>query len=73
MNKKTLNKLEYNKIIEQLADHASSSSGKERCMKLKPMTSLPEITISQQQTAAAFTRLIKKGRISFGDAAPVEE
>lgn len=27
----------------------------------------------QEQTAAAFTRIIKKGRISFGDAAPVEE
>ncbi len=73
MNKKTLNKLEYNKIIEQLADHASSSSGKERCMKLKPMTSLPEITISQQQTAAAFTRIVKKGRLSFGGCSPVND
>ena len=27
----------------------------------------------QEQTATAFTRIIKKGRISFGDAAPVEE
>ena len=73
MNKKTLNKLEYNKIIEQLTDHASSSSGKERCKKLKPMTSLPEITVSQQQTAAAFTRIVKKGRLSFGGSSPGKE
>ena len=73
MNKKTLNKLEYNKIIEQLTDHASSFSGKERCRKLKPMTSLPEITVSQQQTAAAFTRIVKKGRLSFGGCSPVND
>ena len=40
MNKKTLAKLEYNKIIELLTDHASSFSGKELCRRLKPMTSL---------------------------------
>ena len=39
MNKKTLAKLEYNKIIELLTDHASSFSGKELCRRLKPMTS----------------------------------
>ena len=32
-----------------------------------------KIDLLQEQTAAAFTRIIKKGRISFGDAAPVEE
>ena len=37
------------------------------------MTNLNKINTSQEQTAAAFTRLIKKGRISFSDAAPVEE
>ena len=37
------------------------------------MTNLDKINTSQEQTAAAFTRLIKKGRISFSDAAPVEE
>ncbi len=73
MNKKTLNKLEYNKIIELLADHASSFSGRERCKKLKPMTSLPDINAAQQETAAAFTRLVKKGRISFNGCNPVND
>ena len=61
MNKKTLEKLEYNKIIELLTGHASSSSGKALCQKLKPMISLSDIRTAQEQTGAAFTRIVKKG------------
>lgn len=73
MNQKTLTKLEYHKIIAMLEEQASSFRGRQLCRKLKPMTNLNKINTSQEQTAAAFTRLIKKGRISFSDAAPVEE
>lgn len=73
MNKKTLIKLEYNKIIELLTSHASSSAGKERCRKLKPMTALEDILAAQEQTAAAFTRIVKKGRLSFSGNNPVED
>lgn len=73
MNKKTLAKLEYNKIIELLTDHASSFSGKELCRRLKPMTSLSDIQIAQEETGAAFTRIIKKGRPSFGGCNPVND
>ncbi len=73
MNQKTLTKLEYHKIIAMLEEQASSFRGRQLCRKLKPMTNLDKINTSQEQTAAAFTRLIKKGRISFSDAAPVEE
>lgn len=73
MNQKTLTKLEYHKIIAMLEEQASSFRGRQLCRKLKPMTDLNKINTSQEQTAAAFTRLIKKGRISFSDAAPVEE
>lgn len=73
MNHKTLTKLEYHKIIAMLEEQASSFRGRQLCRKLKPMTNLDKINTSQEQTAAAFTRLIKKGRISFSDAAPVEE
>ena len=71
MNKKTLTKLEYNKIIELLTEQASSFSGKERCRKLKPMISLPDIQSAQEETAAAFTRIVKKGRPSFSGCNPV--
>lgn len=73
MNQKTLTKLEYHKIIAMLEEQASSFRGRQLCRKLKPMTNLDKINTSQEQTASAFTRLIKKGRISFSDAAPVEE
>ena len=40
MNKKSLYKLEYNKIIEKLTEHAGSFGGQERCIKLKPNTEI---------------------------------
>lgn len=73
MNKKTLAKLEYNKIIELLTDHSSSFSGKELCRRLKPMTSLTDIQVAQEETGAAFTRIVKKGRPSFSGCNPVND
>ena len=73
MNKKTLTKLEYHKIIDILIEQATSFGGKERCKRLKPMTSITDIEAAQEQTAAAFTRIIKKGRPSFGSCNPVGE
>lgn len=73
MNKKTLAKLEYNKIIEQLIEHAFSFSGKELCRRLKPMTDISAIRSAQDETAAAFTRIVKKGRPSFSGCNPVND
>ena len=73
MNQKTLTKLEFDKIIDLLAEEAGSFRGKQLCHRLKPMTDLGKINTFQEQTASAFTRIIRKGRISFGDAVPVEE
>lgn len=73
MNQKTLTKLEYDKITALLEEQATSFRGRQLCRRLKPMTDMARIDTAQEQTAAAFTRIIKKGRISFGDAAPVEE
>ena len=73
MNKKTLQKLEYNKIIELLTEHASSFGGKQKCRRLKPLTDIGAIQTAQQETAAAFTRIVKKGRPSFGGVNPVSD
>lgn len=73
MNQKTLTKLEYYKITALLEEQASSMRGKQLCRKLKPMTNLEKIDTYQEQTAAAFTRIVKKGRISFGNAFPIGE
>ena len=73
MNQKTLTKLEFDKITALLEEEASSFRGQQLCRRLKPMTDLEKINAFQDQTAAAFTRIVQKGRISFGDAAPIEE
>ena len=38
MNEKALQTLEFNKIIEQLADLAHTPGGKTKCRELTPMT-----------------------------------
>ncbi len=65
MNEKALRILEYQKIIHLLIEKANSAPGKELCKKLMPMTELSEIEQAQAQTADAFTRLVKGGRIGF--------
>lgn len=73
MNAKTITKLEFDKIISLLENEAGSFRGRQLCHRLKPMTDIEKINTYQEQTAAAYTRIIKKGRVSFGNAAPVEE
>ena len=73
MNQKTLAKLEFDKITARLEEEAGSFRGKQLCRRLKPMTDTDKIDTYQEQTAAAYTRIVRKGRISLSDAAPVEE
>ena len=73
MNKKTLTKLEYNKIMDLLTEEATTPGGEKKCRYLKPMTDLAKIETAQEQTAAAFTRIVKKGRLSLSGCYPVED
>ena len=66
MNQKALKTLEYHKIIAQLAEYASSDSGKALCRNLVPSTDYHEIVRSQSETTDAATRVRQKGSISFG-------
>ncbi len=65
MNEKVLKTLEYNKIIEQLAEYAHSRHAKERCLALRPITDIAEIEQLQLQTKDALTRIFKSGALSF--------
>ena len=65
MNEKVLRVLEYNKIIEQLEQFASSKPGKNKCISLTPSIDLAEIENAQIETKDALNRLFKKGRIHF--------
>ncbi|MCM1048268.1 MAG: endonuclease MutS2 [Clostridiales bacterium] len=66
MNSKVLHVLEYDKIIEQLVEKATSTPGRKLCRELVPMTDLSEIKLAQTQTADALSRIFKKGSTSFG-------
>ena len=65
MNEKVFKTLEYNKIIELLAEQASSAKAKELCRNLKPSFNKEEIELAQTQTKDALTRLFQKGSVSF--------
>lgn len=69
MNQKTLTKLEFDKIIHILADHADSAGAKELCMNLIPSDSLSEIRQSQTETADALRRICQKGGLSLAASA----
>ena len=71
MNQKAYKALEYNKIIEQLTEKASSPMGKELCRRLSPFTDIEEIRRLQTQTKDALTRLFQKGSVSFGSVKDV--
>lgn len=71
MNQKAHKALEYNKIIDQLTEKASSPMGKELCRRLSPSTDIEEIKRLQTQTKDALTRLFQKGSISFGSVKDV--
>ena len=65
MNQKVLRVLEFDKIISALTDKATSEPGKALCSQLLPVSDLSEIEQAQLETADAFSRLVKNGRINF--------
>lgn len=71
MNQKVLRTLEYNKIVERLAEYAFGADTKERCLSLLPSTSLSEITNAQQQTKDAMNRSLKMGRLDCSGIKPL--
>ena len=66
MNQKVLKTLEYNKIIELLASHASSEKAKKMCLELLPSDDKAMIETALTQTNDALGRIYKKGSLSFG-------
>ena len=62
---KSLRKLELDKVLALLAEHAGSGAGKERCLQLLPLDDADEIRALQKQTSAACTLITLKGAPSF--------
>ncbi|MBE5901532.1 MAG: endonuclease MutS2 [Lachnospiraceae bacterium] len=65
MNSKVLTTLEFDKIINQLTEYASTESGKNMCHRLVPSYDLPLIREMQQETSAALSRILRHGQLSF--------
>ena len=65
MNDSAIKTLEFGKIVERLADQASSELGKERCLSLDQSVSFHEIEEAQTETADAVERLLKNSSVSF--------
>lgn len=65
MNNKALKTLEYNKITDRLASHASSEPGIKLCRQLQPMMDMDEINSALKQTSDAVSRIFRHGSISF--------
>lgn len=73
MNKKVLNTLEYDKIVEQLAKLAGSDGGKKLCRSLTTVTDRDEILEAQRETSDALTHIMTQGPISFQGVTPIKE
>lgn len=65
MNQKVCHTLEYDKILEQLAEYAFCEEAKARALALTPITDAAEISHLQETTADALSRLYRKGGIRF--------
>ena len=61
MEDKTLKILEFDKIIERLAEHASSEAGRELCLKLSPSSGFRHISVWQKNTSDACSRIRLSG------------
>lgn len=66
MNQKALHTLEYDKIIEQLTECATSDPGRRKCRELLPMTEVSRIRKALTETGDAIARIFRNGSTSFG-------
>ena len=67
MNKRALNVLEYNKILEMLSEFAVSSMAKDRIKSLKPSNNIYEIRDGLAETSEAVTVITMKGTAPIGE------
>lgn len=65
MNEKVLKTLEFNKIVTQLEEFASSETAKAMCRHLVPSSDIEEIRTNQAQTTDMLRRIFQKGSVSF--------
>ncbi|MBQ6583105.1 MAG: endonuclease MutS2, partial [Mogibacterium sp.] len=67
MNTRALKLLEYNKIIDLLAEQAGSELTRERIRELVPMTNRRAVTDALTETTEAVSVILSKGNIPIGE------
>lgn len=65
MNKKTLKILEFQKIINKLANYTISPSGQDMALQLQPSTDIEQVKAWQKHTTEAVSLSLKQGRLSL--------
>ena len=73
MREKTLQVLEYNKIIDMLQEQASSEMTRNVISELKPFLNVSEIRDSQAETTEAVRLIQYKGPLPVGGFYDIKE
>ena len=71
MNSKILSLLEFNKIMDLLAEQAGSTLTKERIAALEPMTNKHMVQDALTETTEAVSVIVYKGNIPIGDVGDI--
>lgn len=67
MNLKYLEKLELNKVLENLATYAITYIGKEQAIKLIPSSNVDEVTLMQEETSEAYSLIYRNGNLPLDE------
>ena len=70
---KSLLKLELDRVLEELAQRASSEAAKARCLALRPVSDLEDVRARLEETSAASDLSARKGYPSFGECRDVTD
>ena len=68
---KSLQKLELDRVLEQLAECAGSTEGKAACLRLRPVSDLEDVRLMLEQTSAAYDLCTRKGNPGFSEVRDV--
>ena len=68
---KSLRKLELDQVLMQLSSCAGSSDGKARCLALRPVSDLDEVTALLNETSAASELATRKGNPAFSEVSDI--
>ena len=70
---RSLNKLELDRVLENLAQCACSAEGKLSCLQLAPVSNIDEVQRMLDETSAAIQLSIRKGNPGFHGISDVSE